>query len=283
MLYEKGENMSDINKDQITLNKNKRWWSKFGKWIITAICVAGGIVAIVLAVVFGGGGSGAPAKTDKEETTETAETTTAAPSKLEGQIFKLSGTVAAEDFVNQGVFQDSAFIGDDLFDYLAGYSLIDQSRVFAKEGAKTEDGLASVDKVKALNPKKVFINYGRNDLNFGNGRNAETTSDAVTELVTKLKEALPDATIYVVSMMPITQDLEISNGTYHTEKDVDALNTALSTKTTAAGPNYIDITAPFKKNNGYLNDDYTADGYTIRKAYFPFLLNGIAKTINNGQ
>ena len=37
------------------------------------------------------------------------------------------------------------------------------------------------------------------------------------------------------SMMPITQDLEISNGTYHTEKDVDALNTALSTKTTAAG------------------------------------------------
>ena len=121
--------MSDINKDQITLNKNKRWWSKFGKWIITAICVAGGIVAIVLAVVFGGGGSGAPAKTDKEETTETAETTTAAPSKLEGQIFKLSGTVAAEDFVNQGVFQDSAFIGDDLFDYLAGYSLIDQSRV----------------------------------------------------------------------------------------------------------------------------------------------------------
>ena len=228
-------------------------------------------------------GSGAPAKTDKEETTETAETTTAAPSKLEGQIFKLSGTVAAEDFVNQGVFQDSAFIGDDLFDYLAGYSLIDQSRVFAKEGAKTEDGLASVDKVKALNPKKVFINYGRNDLNFGNGRNAETTSDAVTELVTKLKEALPDATIYVVSMMPITQDLEISNGTYHTEKDVDALNTALSTKTTAAGANYIDITAPFKKNNGYLNDDYTADGYTIRKAYFPFLLNGIAKTINNGQ
>ena len=205
------------------------------------------------------------------------------PSKLEGQIFKLSGTVAAEDFVNQGVFQDSAFIGDDLFDYLAGYSLIDQSRVFAKEGAKTEDGLASVDKVKALNPKKVFINYGRNDLNFGNGRNAETTSDAVAELVTKLKEALPDATIYVVSMMPITQDLEISNGTYHTEKDVDALNTALSTKTTAAGANYIDITAPFKKNNGYLNDDYTADGYTIRKAYFPFLLNGIAKTINNGQ
>ena len=205
------------------------------------------------------------------------------PSKLEGQIFKLSGTVAAEDFVNQGVFQDSAFIGDDLFDYLAGYSLIDQSRVSAKEGAKTEDGLASVDKVKALNPKKVFINYGRNDLNFGNGRNAETTSDAVAELVTKLKEALPDATIYVVSMMPITQDLEISNGTYHTEKDVDALNTALSTKTTAAGANYIDITAPFKKNNGYLNDDYTADGYTIRKAYFPFLLNGIAKTINNGQ
>ena len=50
-----------------------------------------------------------------------------------------------------------------------------------------------------------------------------------------------------------------------------------------AGSNYIDITAPFKKNNGYLNDDYTADGYTIRKAYFPFLLNGIAKTINNGQ
>lgn len=160
---------------------------------------------------------------------------------------------------------------------------MNQSRVFAKEVQRTEDGLASVDKVKALNPKKVFINYGRNDLNFGNGRNAETTSDAVTELVTKLKEALPDATIYVVSMMPITQDLEISNGTYHTEKDVDALNTALSTKTTAAGANYIDITAPFKKNNGYLNDDYTADGYTIRKAYFPFLLNGIAKTINNGQ
>ncbi len=154
MLYEKGENMSDINKDQITLNKNKRWWSKFGKWIITATCVAGGIVAIVLAVVFGGGVQVLLLKLIKRRQQKLQKLQQLHLQSLKDRFFKLSGTVAAEDFVNQGVFQDSAFIGDDLFDYLAGYSLIDQSRVFAKEGAKTEDGLASVDKVKALNPKK---------------------------------------------------------------------------------------------------------------------------------
>lgn len=270
--------MSDHNKDSITLNKNKRWWSKFGKWIITAICVGGGVTAIVLASVFAGGGSGSASDTADGNVNETEETTTA-PEKKEGQIYKLSGNVTKEDFVTQAFYHDAAFIGDDLFDYLSGYSFIDKSRVFAAENARTENGAASIEKVKSLNPKKVFIMYGRNDLNFGNGRNAESISNAVTELVGKVKEALPESEIYVVSVLPITYDLERSNGTHHTQKNVDELNSVLSTKVTAAGANFIDITAPFKNDKGYLNDDYTADGYTIRRAYFPFLLNGISKTV----
>ena len=39
---------------------------------------------------------------------------------------------------------------------IAGYSLIDQSKSICQGRRKTEDGFASVDKVKALNPKRYL-------------------------------------------------------------------------------------------------------------------------------
>ena len=61
--------------------------------------------------------------------------------------------------------------------------------------------------VKDKNPSKVYVLVGLNDLNYGT-RTADNVAERIGTLVSSLKESLPSAKIYVVSLLPITENFE---------------------------------------------------------------------------
>ena len=272
--------------DFVSLNKSKRWWNKYGYLVIIGICAAAAFAIIICINVF------RPTTTDQQDTDATIEAdatdTNASTSEgdatteaalVSGKTYTSTAAVSDEAFNSADSFSDSVFIGDDFFSHLADYSIVDSSRVFAQAEGRVLASEVNTDSVKATNPSKIFIMYGRNDLSYGNGATPESISNKIIEFANNIKTACPNASIYIVSETPITKDLEDTEGTNVTEAQIEELNTNLSTKAVEAGMNYVDITGPLKNGNGYLNDDYSSNGYYVKRAYYGSIMNGLANAI----
>lgn len=84
-------------------------------------------------------------------------------------------------------------------------------------GSDTSEGLvARIDTIAACSPKKVFIMIGTNDIATGVAR--EDTIANIQEIVELTAESLPNAEIYLQSVLPRTSKLT---------NDVEAMNSEL--------------------------------------------------------
>lgn len=106
---------------------------------------------------------------------------------------------AFDDFVFLG---DSRVVGFDVFGFLP------PERVLAEAGDTINSITDRMDTIKAFSPKYIFISYGINDIGMGYWPTKEEYAAAFEEKIHALQKELPDAEIYVNSIIPAREDAE---------------------------------------------------------------------------
>ena len=104
--------------------------------------------------------------------------------------------------------------------------------------------------IMALNPKKIFLMVGINDVN--DGRDMDHILANYKAIITRIKSELPKTKLYIQSLLPVNNsvfDHPINND------DVISLNTKIAGLTKVNDVTFIDLYSHFLKGNE-LDDTY---------------------------
>lgn len=107
-------------------------------------------------------------------------------------------------------FDDYVFLGDSRVVGFTVYNLLPEDRVLAQTGDTINAITDQLDQIRSMDPKYIFISYGINDIGIGFWPTAEEYAEAFGEKLDELHAALPDAEIYVNSILPATEEAAAS-------------------------------------------------------------------------
>lgn len=150
-------------------------------------------------------------------------------------------------------------------------------------GTTTDDFLCEINTVLLdLEPSKVFINIGTNDMTdriYGNGwmNHLETNYDTILRLA---RERLPEAEIYCMAYYPTNQHLpgqnEISRGMLkdRTKENIDACNRRVAALAEKHACQFIDCNNGLTDETGEQKAEFSIDGvHMLASAYLQVFEN----------
>lgn len=193
--------------------------------------------------------SEAPAETTTEPTTP--PTTTAPP----------ASTVDADWFA------DAVFIGDSRTEGLMLYTGL-EADALANKGMTVSTALTA-DLVQLENGEmgtvieglaqktygKVYIMLGVNELGW---QYSSIFKDRYSDVIDAIKEAEPQATIYVQSILPVTKERSDSHE-YQTKAKVDEYNRLIQEMCAEKGVTYLKVEDAVMTEDGYMTPEYAAN------------------------
>ena len=135
-------------------------------------------------------------------------------------------------------------------------------------GFTTHDMLLCLDEmVIGLQPRRVFINIGTNDLS-----DPAVTIDALMarygDILTRITAALPGVEIVMMAYYPINYDAAADEGMraclrVRTNERIHEANMAVQALAERLGHRFIDVNAPLTDDQGRLKADFTIEGMHI--------------------
>ena len=292
----------------VKLNRKMRTWNRYKKFIIiAALCVIVIVTGVVVSNVSSGKkksadssvavattkaqsqnngsattaaattakNSATTANADTTAATTTAAATTAAAKASSGSVTVSGSAEAGVSFTAADFYDNAILTGDAVFLGASYYSVLDDSKVYASEN-DTVSAIKSnyFSSIVDANPGKVIINIGINELNYGT-YTAELLASNIEDLAAEFKSSLPNASIYVVSIMPVSASFDSSSNVK--QANIDSVNSLLSEAAADKGYTFVNVSDAFKGSDGYKKSDISGYGSSISADYYPFLLNGIAE------
>lgn len=283
----------DNNKNSgIRINKKMRLWNRYKLFVIGGVGVLAVIIvfSILLKGCSGNDNKGEETVTTKAVISQTkqAETnasavTSASSSQAQtaapqfNKVYTASKTLAKEDFKSSAFFEKSVFLGDSFVNGIEYYGYL-SGKVVSNTNMTTDKATDYINEVASKSPEKIFIMVGINDLNYGSRTN-DTIVANYTKLISGLKAALPNAKIYILSVLPITKEYESKTNVYIRKANLDDLNNKLKGLVGTANVDFVDLNPAIIDASGYLNTAVTTNGLNISNSYYGFILNTIAETI----
>lgn len=297
------KNGDQDSRPEIKINRKMRMWNKYKSYCI----IGGGIAAVLLVIVLivnivpgNKGNTKLPSESGKdtvwenktnaadqtqgesqqESQSETqSESVTEAPTQTETeaptQAPASSGTPEKQTFTAKDKFANSVFVGDTIVNGISFYKYLNASQVVSSTNMISEQIAGRAGEIAAGGPDKIFIMIGLNDANYGT-RTTDQVLNNIKAAVQAIK-ARSSATIYVLSVMPVTKAFEGSSNVK--QSFINELNYKLSTNASSFGANYIDVATSFKDSSGYLYSECTGSGYSLKTEYYPYMLNRIAASL----
>ncbi|MBB5337126.1 GDSL-type esterase/lipase family protein [Pectinatus brassicae] len=151
------------------------------------------------------------------------------------------------------------FLGDSMTDEGDWSKLFPQQSVVNRGigGDTTLGVLQRLDQVIELNPPKIFLMIGTNDLCYN--RSINDTLENYDRILFLLHKHLPHTKIYVESVLPFN-DTIFPSVYLRTNKNIKLLNIGIKKLAAKYNYPYLDITAPFTGSDGRLPASETIDG-----------------------
>lgn len=175
---------------------------------------------------------------------------------------------------NRLYFEDSVFMGDSLTEPLDFYDILNKSSVLAKKGQSVLDAKIAANKLSGLNPKKVFLLYGLNDLEMF--PNIADFKKNYGELVDAVKQNAANAEVYAQSVMPVQKKVQDKNKSYSDER-IAKFTEAVQQVAKEKDIHYIDI-KPVIKDKEYL---FEPDGMHFTAKFYDFWLDYLKDYLEN--
>ena len=269
---------------KIQLNRKMRLWNKYKNPIIGAVSV---IVIVIAAVVVlracSVGKTDDSGKTDNKNNNSTTmsasvdkteiQTTAAMASK--GSVVKITDPADEEEYSTNDLYADTVLFGDMIIEGIQDYGYLGTGNIVSDNNLTTDKAHNYISDVKDRTPSQIFLLVGLNDLNYGT-RSGTDVAERIENLVAALKENIPSAKIYVVSLLPVTESFEAKSSVKIKQSDINDANKKLAEDATTMGAVFVDIADSFKDGSGYLNTKYSSGGYNLNHNYYPFFLNKLA-------
>lgn len=169
--------------------------------------------------------------------------------------------------------ENYAFVGDSITEALSYYKIVNPSNVIANKGYTAKKALADIDKLVSLNPDKVFIMLGLNDIL--TERSVDRYIKNYTALIREINKRLPNAKIYVQSILPVdasvkNSKLAISNA------EIDEFNEGLKKMAMQENIHYLDVASVVKNFDVNLREP---DGIHYKAKFCDLWLQYIAENI----
>lgn len=136
-------------------------------------------------------------------------------------------------------------------------------------GFVTDELLAALDTcIIDLQPKKLFINIGTNDLS-DSSRSIEGIMSNYALILDKVKKAVPGVKIYLMAYYPVNYGAASPEMKpcllIRSNEKIALANAEVKKLAERIGAQYIDVTAPLKDENGDLRAEYTIEGMHINE------------------
>lgn len=227
--------------------------------------------------------SGTDAVSETSSVTEASESTS---DSTEDTVSETEDTISTDDLVlpqyDMAFFENDLFIGDSISTGLHLYNYLEAENVFAEVGLNPESAInhkigdvTCVEKVAAMQPKRIYIMLGTNGLAF---MDAEYMSKKMTELVSELEMACYTAKICVISLPPVTKEHDAEGK--ETMEKINDYNSRLKAMCEQGGYTYVDICSKLSDNEGYFSSKYAeADGLHFQGSAYALVLGTIQNQI----
>ncbi|MGG7177269.1 GDSL-type esterase/lipase family protein [Clostridium paraputrificum] len=177
-------------------------------------------------------------------------------------------------------YKDTIFMGDSIMEALSEFDVINDYNVLSTKGDTVVKATSKVDKLKNLNPKNIVLLYGMNDvIEFDGeipGKNEDMFKEKYTELLNKIKEALPSANIYIMSPLPVL-DNAVKTNKRLTNNNLDKFKVKVEETAVETGSIYVDISGLVKGKEIL----YEGDGIHLKYDFYTIWLDYLKKYISN--
>ena len=220
--------------------------------LIVALLLA---VAVVGALGFFWVGRGKP-RTYEEKVAAFVEET---PTLKQGQI------VFIGDSMTERYKLDRAYKDLDLEVYNRGISGDTATWLQARLGVSLFD----------LAPSKVVLMIGTNDINYG--RSAEEIAGDYESILHLMRQNLPDAKIWCVSIVP--QNTDYSEGAAQNNAQIREANEKIKALACSYGLEYVDLYSLLVDENGLLNSKYSSDGLHLNNKGYAVWTNALKERL----
>ena len=160
------------------------------------------------------------------------------------------------------LFEDYAMLGDSRTSGFTYYGYLAPERVFADSGATIKKVIDHLEELVALNPSIIFLTYGINDVGIGYWPTPEDYVNEINNTLALLKEHLPNATVYVCSIIPALEPAFKRGPAW---REIPDYNDAVRAFCEENGTPYVDITQLCEEHT----DLYQDDGVHLLGGFYP--------------
>lgn len=193
--------------------------------------------------------------------------------------FGTPSSVPESGEVESAYFDDALFIGDSISTGIPLYHIADNAAVVAFTGINTESintrevietpegRITMLEAANATAPRgKVYIMLGGNGIDF----DKETFIKGYRAFVLSIKEAFPDAVIYLQSMTPVTKNVqETYNNPNLNNERIREYNDAVAELAGSLQVHYLNIYEALADDEGYLPPEASpVDGMHFTPEYY---------------
>lgn len=173
-------------------------------------------------------------------------------------------------------FNDSVILGDSRAVGFSYYKFVPEDRVLASPGATIRKIPDLLNTVKTINPSSVFLCFGINDVSIGFWKTPEEYTQELIQMVSQIQEAVPDATIYVNSIIPATDPAFKKSDAW---RGIPQWNEVISQQLQKENIPFIDISKTVEEHK----DLYDSDGIHMQKAFYDFWAITMITEVNDNE
>lgn len=150
-------------------------------------------------------------------------------------------------------------------------------------GYRTTDLLPILDTcVFELEPRKVFINIGTNDLSDPDIP-IEKVMEQYDRIITQIEEKLPGVVIYMMAYYPVNYEAAAEEMRpcllIRTNEKIRAANEQVEKLAAKHGQRYINVNAPLMDEQGRLRAEYTIEGMHIKPEGYRAIFDDVMKYV----
>lgn len=157
------------------------------------------------------------------------------------------------------LFKNVYIMGDSLMNGLETYNILNGNNLITQVSASLYHLKDNISKIVRMNPEILILHYGLNNLEAGSHQPAKFIK-FYTEIITELKEKLPDTRIIVSSIFPVDKS---KAGASRFER-IDDYNNAMKEMCSQLSVEYLDNTPVFTQAEKY----YATDGIHLSREFY---------------
>ncbi|MGN1370290.1 MAG: GDSL-type esterase/lipase family protein [Aristaeellaceae bacterium] len=136
-----------------------------------------------------------------------------------------------------------------------------------------------------LQPSKVFINIGTNDLSWSSIPISDMVSN-YDKILTAMETAIPGVRIYLMAYYPVNYEAAAEHMKeclkIRTNEKIALANAEVQKLAEKHGQRYIDVNRPLKDEQGRLKAEYTIEGMHIKEDGYRAIYDDLMKYVKEG-